>query len=482
MAIDPDYRNGWQQAGPSLDPHHQHNGPFDTLKRADSWSPSLDEGEIARHLHLLDPDADSFIFASFDDDKERAKETARIRKGVDDGKAPRSALADRILPEHRHGTVEQHLAWMERRQGQGAGIFVTVQTMKGARRLKEEVSAIRAVFGELDHGMPETWPLEPSFITESSLGRYHPYWLVDPEHPLRQLDFTGIMMCLIETYGSDPDAKDMARVLRLAGTWNLKAGRPAHLVKVIGEGGYRYASTELLAVSRPAPRIISTACHTGPRPKFNSRMAPGLERFIEPMKAISPEKYSEWIRVGQALHCESDGSAEGLRMWDAWSASSTNKWHPGICDEKWKSFNGQGITGGTIFEIARRYGYRRPDCPHVDINGPVKRMRANGTMYKDDVVGGGTDGPPSGPELEIIFRLAKDITPENVTWVWPGRIPRGKLSLLGGHPEEGKTLLALKVAATVSTGGRWPDGSQAEQGNVIILSAEDDAAAPSYHV
>jgi hypothetical protein len=50
------------------------------------------------------------------------------------------------------------------------------------------------------------------------------------------------------------------------------------------------------------------------------------------------------------------------------------------------------------------------------------------------------------------------------------------LVLLGGHPEEGKTLLAIYMASIVSTGGRWPDGSQAERGNVIILSAEDDAA------
>jgi putative DNA primase/helicase len=77
---------------------------------------------------------------------------------------------------------------------------------------------------------------------------------------------------------------------------------------------------------------------------------------------------------------------------------------------------------------------------------------------------------------KIISRLADAIVPENVRWVWPGRIPRGKLSLLGGHPEEGKTLLAIDMAATISTGGKWPDGSQAEQGNVVILSAEDDPA------
>jgi putative DNA primase/helicase len=77
---------------------------------------------------------------------------------------------------------------------------------------------------------------------------------------------------------------------------------------------------------------------------------------------------------------------------------------------------------------------------------------------------------------DIVARLASDITPRAVEWLWPARIPRGKLALLGGHPSEGKTLISLYMAAVVSTGGRWADGTQAERGQVLILSAEDDAA------
>jgi putative DNA primase/helicase len=76
----------------------------------------------------------------------------------------------------------------------------------------------------------------------------------------------------------------------------------------------------------------------------------------------------------------------------------------------------------------------------------------------------------------IVSRVASSIKPEPVTWIWPQRIPRGKLSILGGHPGEGKTLLSTYMAAVVSTGGRWPDGPMAEAGNVIILSGEDDPA------
>jgi putative DNA primase/helicase len=38
----------------------------------------------------------------------------------------------------------------------------------------------------------------------------------------------------------------------------------------------------------------------------------------------------------------------------------------------------------------------------------------------------------------------------------------------------GKTTIAMKMAATVSTGGAWSDGSRCAPGNVIIWSGEDD--------
>jgi len=43
-----------------------------------------------------------------------------------------------------------------------------------------------------------------------------------------------------------------------------------------------------------------------------------------------------------------------------------------------------------------------------------------------------------------------------------------------GQPGTGKTTIALDFAATVSSGGRWPDGTLAEPGNVVISSGEDD--------
>lgn len=63
---------------------------------------------------------------------------------------------------------------------------------------------------------------------------------------------------------------------------------------------------------------------------------------------------------------------------------------------------------------------------------------------------------------------------EPVRWLWEGWLARGKLHIMAGAPGTGKTTLALAIAATVTSGGRWPDSSRAEVGAVLIWSGEDD--------
>jgi putative DNA primase/helicase len=69
---------------------------------------------------------------------------------------------------------------------------------------------------------------------------------------------------------------------------------------------------------------------------------------------------------------------------------------------------------------------------------------------------------------------ACDITPESVDWLWDGWIAAGKMHILGGAPGTGKTTIAMALAATLTTAGRWPDGTRSPVGNVAIWSGEDD--------
>jgi putative DNA primase/helicase len=78
--------------------------------------------------------------------------------------------------------------------------------------------------------------------------------------------------------------------------------------------------------------------------------------------------------------------------------------------------------------------------------------------------------------LVTLTRLA-DVEPERVSWLWPGRIPVGKLVTLDGDPGLGKSTLALSFGAPITTGAQWPDGSVCQHlGAVLIMSAEDGLA------
>lgn len=77
---------------------------------------------------------------------------------------------------------------------------------------------------------------------------------------------------------------------------------------------------------------------------------------------------------------------------------------------------------------------------------------------------------------EVVLLNGADIEPEPVRWLWPGWLALGKLHILAGAPGQGKTTIALACAATVTIGGRWPDTSRCEPGNILIWSGEDDPA------
>ena len=71
------------------------------------------------------------------------------------------------------------------------------------------------------------------------------------------------------------------------------------------------------------------------------------------LNAIPPDcSYDEWIKVGMALKHEGADFA----TWDAWS-SGGSKYKSGECAAKWKSFRRDDVTGGTLYYIARNYGY-----------------------------------------------------------------------------------------------------------------------------
>lgn len=79
------------------------------------------------------------------------------------------------------------------------------------------------------------------------------------------------------------------------------------------------------------------------------------------------------------------------------------------------------------------------------------------------------------PAFEPVMVCVGDVPPQEVIWLWRGRIAQGKLTIIGGHPGISKSTLTIDMAARVTVGGRWPCGEgTAPKGSVVMLTSEDD--------
>jgi putative DNA primase/helicase len=84
----------------------------------------------------------------------------------------------------------------------------------------------------------------------------------------------------------------------------------------------------------------------------------------------------------------------------------------------------------------------------------------------------------AGSDLPDGVRLinGSELKPTPISWLWPGWLAKGKFHILAGAPGQGKTTIAMAMAATTTLGGSFPDGSRCDAGNVVVWSGEDDPA------
>jgi hypothetical protein len=189
----------------------------------------IDRAQAARHLAALDLPGTRFIFALIPEAASSKHPKFRVR--------------------HVYGSLAEVAKQLDIAQQEGCAVYVTVQAMQGRRRLKAEVTRIRAVWCERD-APGKALPLPPSLRNRSSPGKGHEFLLCDPSDPLTFDEAERINTQIVTDFGGDPNARDMARVLRLAGSWHLK-GEP-HRVEIIGGTGEAYTRKALLAAF-PAP-------------------------------------------------------------------------------------------------------------------------------------------------------------------------------------------------------------------------------------
>lgn len=113
-----------------------------------------------------------------------------------------------------------------------------------------------------------------------------------------------------------------------------------------------------------------------------------------------------------------------------------------------------------------------PETPGKDWNDVHQEQGVEAVKAGIEAAQPITDHDPASNTVRLI--RGAELKPEPIRWTWERWLARGKLHIIAGAPGTGKTTLALALAATQTCGGRWPDGTRTQTGNVLIWSGEDD--------
>lgn len=326
-------------------------------------------------LKALDNGSDRLTFQTFDDCKDR-----------------KSSNLIRVL----HGPFKDHVQALAALNEKGAGIFTTINQTDGTGRKGENITKARALVVDFDNERPErlqdlqTLELihgikEPSLVVESSHGKHHAYWLCDDLTPEQ---YTALQVALFKTLAGftefsrdeiDTTLKDKAKVIRVAGFKHQKDPANPFLSKVVHNSGRRYKAAELAEMlqgaSLPLQEQQTPTQATGDAitASFealanNERLNVGTEElshyldFIQYGKNYS-NSYDEWVKVGMALHHETQGSSEGLALWDAWSKKQPNYNSYTDLADHWKTFTdskSQPVRAATLRHLAQKHASYSP--------------------------------------------------------------------------------------------------------------------------
>ena len=151
-------------------------------------------------------------------------------------------------PMVKHGSLSKHGDTLRKANEAGAGVFVTINETNLRGRKASDVLKVRAVFADFDGApLPETFPLRPNAIIESSPSKWHAYWFCS----IPLASFRGVQHSIAERFGSDRAVNDLPRVMRLPGFRHQKCEPFQTRIEAL-EAHPRYSDDEILTAFPPS--------------------------------------------------------------------------------------------------------------------------------------------------------------------------------------------------------------------------------------
>jgi hypothetical protein len=249
---------------------------FNTLAENQNMALQIDLTQATLFLRILEPiEGQKHIFQTFDDQPEKNPEKVRVFSGTFKG------YKQKLIDKNK----------------ESAGVFVLINQSSTNRRLKEDICRVRAVWQEDDaKGSGRIPELTPSLVVETSPNKYHRYWLIQGGST-DLASWSEIQQKLVADWESDPNVKDVSRVLRLPGFCHMKNKNTPFTSKIVSDPKdvKRYTIEELYKY------FVGDKPEKKQAPSYNGTD----EESFDPIKAINEIIQSEnfhGAQVSLALH------------------------------------------------------------------------------------------------------------------------------------------------------------------------------------
>jgi putative DNA primase/helicase len=318
---------------------------------------------------------------------------------------------------------------------------------------------------------------EPTAIHRTGYG-VHLLWALDSGLPSAEWSRIALkLQSLFKPldFDADPITADAARILRVAGTINFRhpdspvESQLQMLTEQLVNPDQFEAVLDQAIVAYPT--ILPTQTIKTYKTAFNAEPTPeNIDRVKAMLACVDPDPVgagggnrANWMRIIWSIASTGWGveSYDLARGWSEQGDLFDEKDFHGVWDSydpDWSAGKSKsGVGFGTLVHFAKQGGY-------IGLLPDQKNIKS-------------ADHAAPDSSSYLITTLASDIKPEPVRWLVEGSIPLGAMAVISGQPGLGKSQLAIRLAAAVTTGRGLPNSETfSDTGSVIILANEDDSA------
>ena len=298
----------------------------------------------------------------------------------------------------------------------------------------------------------EGWPLPMAFDSGNGAALLYPIDLPPQDTELVKGALAGLDFTLSDAdVHIDTSVGTGAHLVRLPGTMNRKGA---------GDEARPHRPAQFLGAVPPNPRSRTVG-----RARLEALAA------LVPKPETPPRKGMDFDLQGWIT--EHAPEFDGPTAW-----AGGQKWVADVCP--WDSSH----ANRSAYIVQMGHGAIGAGCQHTSCAGNdwhvLRALREPG--WQEYRPSASSERPSTAlethaPASRVRLTRMSDVTPEAVQWLWPDRIPYGKITIIAGDPGVGKSFLLEDLAARVSVGGELPDRQgRIAQGSVLMLVAEDGLA------